>query len=30
MTVGDELVVKITEVDRERHRMALSHRQTRF
>ncbi|MFF3794464.1 S1 RNA-binding domain-containing protein [Streptomyces sp. NPDC001981] len=28
VTVGDELVVKITEVDRERHRMALSHRQT--
>lgn len=30
VTVGDELVVKITEVDRERHRMALSHRQTRL
>ncbi|MFC8231996.1 S1 RNA-binding domain-containing protein [Streptomyces sp. NPDC057284] len=28
VAVGDELVVKITEVDRERHRMALSHRQT--
>ncbi|WP_327421050.1 S1 RNA-binding domain-containing protein [Streptomyces sp. NBC_01230] len=28
VAVGDELVVKITQVDRERHRMALSHRQT--
>lgn len=28
VAVGDELVVKITQVDRERRRMALSHRQT--
>lgn len=28
VAVGDEIVVKITEIDRERHRMTLSHRQT--